>query len=349
MTLSNTLVHPMSGMRLGSCVAMYVLVVGWSAAALAAQKAPSRAESTDDDVSSGITTQVQQETEHGPPSEEEQRHISVLGAQVLRQISRARDAIDADDRAAAEEAVGKAQQALKIVRQMLPKSLLTTTVMNPQGDALYEDTEEVQADYVTVFRSFTAFDIVRPLIASKKNSAQVGGDEFEGGGLVEADVVVDLGFVERRLGAAKRALSKDIRAADDSLVAAQNRGTTLTLVTIESPLAEAREAMQFAHKAATREEYQAAEANLRIARGYLSLYREAAPDASKEEVDALNKEIDLTAQQIATTTPENHQAATGSVKRILDKVSSWWHNSNQNKSATDSSSSKTSPRSTGKQ
>jgi hypothetical protein len=309
---------------------------------MAAQKVPSKEGSADNDASSGITTQVQRETEHGPPSEEEQRHISVLGAQVLRQVARARNAIDADDRVAAEEAVGKAQQALKIVRQMLPKSLVTTTVMNPKGDLLYEDTEEVQAEHVTVFRSFSAVDIVRPLIASKKNAAEVEGDEFEGGGLVEADVVVDLSFVERRLSAAKRTLSKDLAAADGALAEAQNRGTTLTIATIESPLAEAREALQFAHKAATSQEYRAAEANLRIARGYLSLYREVAPDASKDEVDALNKEIDATAQQIASTTTTNHKTATGSVKRILDKVNSWWHSSNQKKSATDNASSKSS-------
>ena len=249
-------------------------------------------------------------------------------------------AIDADDRDGAETAVDKAQQALQIIRQMLPKSSVTTTVTNPAGDVLYEDTEEIQADTVTVYRSFAAVEVVRPLIASKKEAAEVEGDEFEGSALVEADVVIDLDFIDRRLGAAKRALSESLASVDDSLAEAQHDGTDLVIATIESPLAEAREALQFAHQAVTRKEYQAAEANLRIARGFLTLYREITPDAGKKDVDALNKEIDAMTQQITGTTTTNHESTKGAVKGLLDKVNSWWHGSNRTKPASNRASSK---------
>ncbi len=335
MSLPNHSRCDLSAKKIGAYVPMHLLIVGCSLLALAAQKAPVTSALQSKESDSGITTQVLQDKEHGEPSEEEQRHISVLGTQLLHQIARARYAIDADDREAAETAIGKARQALKIIRQMLPKSVITTTVINAQAEPLYEDTEEVQANSVTVLRAFMAVDIVRPLIASKKEAAAEAGEEFEAGAVVETDVVVDLGLVERRLAAAQRALSKDLAAADEALAEAQQRGTTLNIVAMESPLDEAREALEFAHAAVTRKEYRAAEANLRIARGYLTLYREMAPDADKQAIDTLNKEIDSTSQQITSTTPPNHETTSKSITSMLNRVKTWWRGTNATKTSPD--------------
>ena len=70
MTLRMRLRRGLSGLKRGSCVVMHLLILGCSAMALAAQKAPSTSASPDRKTSSGITTQVQREKEHGPPSEE---------------------------------------------------------------------------------------------------------------------------------------------------------------------------------------------------------------------------------------------------------------------------------------
>ena len=201
-------------------------------------------------------------------------HITVLGAQILHQVARARDAIDSADRDAAAQAIGKARQALKLVRQMLPSSVVSTTVMDSAGNVLYEDVEDVRQGSVTVSRSFTAINVVSPIVESKQSAAETAGAEFEGKAMIEADVVVNLDFVDRRLAEANRVLATDPERADQSLFQAQTQGTNLIFVDIESPLDECREALRYAHRSAEAKQYRAAEANLRIARGYLMLYRE---------------------------------------------------------------------------
>jgi len=313
-------------------VAVLSLVfMGVTGLALAAEKDAAKPTAPQKEASSGIVTQVQCHGERGQPSEEDQQHITVLGAQLLHQIDLARKAIDAADNAAAEKAVGKAQTALKIIRQMLPKSVVSTTVKDSAGTVLYEDVEDVQQGYVTVSRSFTAIDVVRPVVESKKDAADVAGNEFVGSAVIEADVVLNLDYINQRLHKAEKALAKDLERADAALAEAQGQGTALVMTAAESPLEEAREALQLAHQAAESKQYRVAEANLRIARGNLSLYREAAPESAKDEIDKLNKDMDALAQQITGTTSAEHEKTTGRVKGFLDKVESWWRKPAQSK------------------
>jgi CheY-like chemotaxis protein len=273
---------------------------------------------------SGIVTQVQCETERGEPSEEEQRHITVLGAQLLHQIARARNAIDAENNDSAEEAIGKAEAALKLIRQMLPKSVVSTTVMDSAGHVLYEDVEDVREDRITVSRSFTGINVVRPIVESKKIMAEAAGTEFEGSAVIEADVVLNLDYLDRRLREAERVLATDLEHADEALARAQDRGASLVVTAMESPLEDAREALQYAHQAAQRKQYRVAAANLRVAREHLLLYRETAPESAKDEIDKLNKEMDTIAQQIAGTTTAEHEKTTGRVRAFVETVESWW-------------------------
>jgi hypothetical protein len=312
-----------------SCLAVCALLIGVGRLALSSEPEPAKPQVGK--AGTRVTTQIQSETVRGATSEDEQRHITVLGAQLLHQINRARTAIDADDSAAANEAIQKARKALTLIQQMLPKKVVSTTVTDSDGTVVFEDAEDVQPSLVTISRSFTELDILRPLVESKKDSTEFQGEEFQGSAIIEADVVVNLAFIERRLREAERALAKDADRADQALALAQSEGTDLVITELESPLIEARQALQFAHSAAEQKQYRSAEANLRIARGYLLLHRETAPEAARDEIDKLSADIDSLAKQISGTTSASHQQNTERAKGILDRVEGWWRKSRESK------------------
>jgi peptidoglycan hydrolase CwlO-like protein len=49
-----------------------------------------------------------------------------------------------------------------------------------------------------------------------------------------------------------------------------------------------------------------------------------APEDAKDEIDKLNKDIDVTAQQIASTTPAEHEKASSRLKEFREKIENWW-------------------------
>ncbi len=291
-------------------------------------------------VGSGLKADVQTQVIGKPLSEDDARNVSILGTHLLHQVNRARRAIDGGDKDAANVAIDKALKVSELIHQLLPKTRVATTVKDAGGKVIYEDSEDVQADVITVLRQFIEVEITRPILESKKDAAEEEGREFEGHELIESDLIVNLSYIERRLHVAKRSLANDDddADADEALALAQSRGTEVKTIRIESPLQEAREALEFAHGAAKRQQYHVAEANLRIARGYLALYQQVvADDSAKSEIEELNKEIETVTHDITNTTPATHEKTTGSVERFRDRVAQWWKKASQAKPSTETS------------
>lgn len=283
----------------------------------------------------GVTTEVTSETK-GTLSEENRRQVAVLTAQVFLHIDEGRQAVDADDLVAAKSEVDKARRALQAVRALLPTTTVHTKTTAPDGTAIYEDERETQEDRVPLFEGMLSSKTLAPIVAAKQAVAD-GADgeagEVEGVRLVRSEtvtteVMADLDVVEGQLARATKALQDNKpENAIEALATAQVRGVEFRFKKEDTPLAEARDAMWLAKRALEENNAAQAQANLRVARQALRLYREVASNERQQDVDNMLKEVDQlegklgkeTAQKPATQSERAEQG---------ESTTHWWERIN---------------------
>lgn len=248
----------------------------------------------------GVVTEVTSETK-GTLSEENRRQVAVLTAQVFLHIDEGRQAVDADDLAAGKSEVDKARKALQAVRALLPTTTVHTKTTAPDGNAIYEDERETQEDRVPLFEGMLSSKTLAPIVAAKQavaDDANSEADEVQGVRLVRSEtvtteVMADLNVVEAQLTRAAKAL-QDNKPENviEALSAAQVRGVEFRFKKEDTPLAEARDAMWLAKRSLEENNAAQAQANLRVARQALRLYREVASKERQQDVDNMLKEVD---------------------------------------------------------
>jgi len=270
---------------------------------------------------SGIKTEIKREGFGNPLSSEDQHELSLLGAHLLGQIQQARIALDGNASDIATTSVKKSLQLVGIIRRVLPKTHVTTTVHDKGGKVLYEDAQDVQMEKFIVYHMLSEVDKSHLIDTDKRQGERAGGVQYEGSKLIDMDVVLDIGYVERRLREAERALPAKPEIAFRVLSDAQTRGTELTAAEFESPLFDAQEAVKYAHEAAERKEYKAAQSNLKIAREYIAMYRDLVPPGKHDEIDKLTAEISKAAADI--TESAAHDRKTNVTKGLLDRIKKW--------------------------
>jgi hypothetical protein len=283
----------------------------------------------------GVITEVTSETK-GTLSEENQREVAVLTAQIFLHIDEGRQAVDADDLAAAKSEVEKARKALQAVRALLPTTTVHTKTTAPDGNAIYEDERETQEDRVPLFEGMLSSQTLAPIVAAKRavaDDANSEADEVEGVRLVRSEtvtteVMADLNVVEVQLARAAKALQDNKpENATEALASAQVRGVEFRFKKEDTPLAEARDAMWLAKRSLEENNAAQAQANLRVARQALRLYREVASKERQQDVDNMLKEVDQLEGKLGKETAQ--KPATQSERTQQGQATThWWERIN---------------------
>jgi len=275
----------------------------------------------------GYRTEVRSET-HGTLSQDDRRQVSLLAAQVFQHVDEARKAIDADDMSLARKEVDKGKEAIKAIRALLPKTTVRTTTTAPDGQVIYQDEREVQEDRVSLYEGMVQARTLAPILAARRDSAQVAGVRVVESESISTAVTADLDLVEAQLGKAARAL--DEKKSDDAaaaLLLAQVRGVDIRYNKEDTPLAEARDAIWLAKRALEENNSAQARANLAVARTRLEVYRQILPEDRRQDVTQMLSQVNQMEAQLRKEA--NQPADRAERARQGNAVTQWWDEVNQ--------------------
>jgi len=277
----------------------------------------------------GYRTEVRSQTA-GTLGQDDRRQVSLLASQVFQHVDEARRALDADDAARARKEVDKGREAIKAIRALLPRTTVQTRTTAPDGRVIYEDQREVQEDKVPMFEGMLHVRTMAPIVAAKRDAAEVAGVQLVGASLLSTEVTVDLDVAEAQLARAAKALDGEKpQEAAEALTAAQVRGVDFDYRKEDTPLAEARDALWLAKRSVEENNTVQARANLEIARQRLKIYREVLPEDRRQEVDQLMGEVtqlETKLRQEGTRSASRaEQTSRGNaVARWWDQVNDWF-------------------------
>lgn len=107
---------------------------------------------------------------NGTLSQEDRQQIAVLTAHIFQHIDQAQRALDVENAAEARSEANKCQQAIKVVRAMLPTTTVHTKTTAPDGSVVYEDNREVQENRVPLFEGMVSNKTLAPIVAAKEGA-----------------------------------------------------------------------------------------------------------------------------------------------------------------------------------
>jgi hypothetical protein len=79
-------------------------------------------------------------------------------------LNKATQQLEDDQSDGARSDLQKAQSLVKVVRSMLPATVVTTTVREAQGKEIYREVERVQDDQIAIYQAQVAVEVVEPII-----------------------------------------------------------------------------------------------------------------------------------------------------------------------------------------
>ena len=241
------------------------------------------------------TTVTQQSK--GQISSEDLRQVSLLASQVLVHVNKGEQAIELGNSDSAKAEIKNAEKLIDIVHKLLPANLITTTVQDAKGNEVYKNTETTQDDVVPLYQDVETVDIFNDILNAKK--AQLKGEELIGTININATMVADLGYIERKVQHAMQLLDDNKSdEAREQLFLAKSYGVDVSFSETESPLVDAQKAFSLAEQMVNEKKYDAATANLKLAKIKLQEYSELKGKAGNDDVKQLAKDIDNLVDQI---------------------------------------------------
>lgn len=263
-------------------------------------------------------TTVEEETK-GTLSPEDARQVSVLGSRVLTHIHNAQRALDGGDSQAARDELKLAQRLSRIVRELLPVTIVTTEVTDSQGERVYRYEDRVQDDQLPIVEGLINVEVVRPIVEAKEERATLQGFRLADANLVRTAVLLDLGYTERKIDAALTAIEEDrIEEAQDDLLAVSAAGVRFVENEEDHPLVDAQAALRLAERQVRDEKPEAARANLELARINLETYRTLIDEAETKKVsDLLDRISDL---EKAVSEPQTADR----IREYWNEIASWF-------------------------
>jgi hypothetical protein len=161
-------------------------------------------------------------------------------------------------------------------------------------------------------------EVVEPIVEAKKEQAwRAEGLLLADADLVRTSVLVDLGYVERKL---KRTIAEldNRQEALAQLALAQSDGVKFVVNKEDHPLLKAERAIKLAQRMAKDKKYEAAKKNLELANIYLQTYRGIVGEQAGEKVKKLEEDITKTLGGVMTAKTAE---AIGS---FWDQAASWF-------------------------
>ena len=227
----------------------------------------------------------------GQISSEDLRQVSLLASQVLMHVNKAEQSIELGNSDSAKAEIKDAKNLIDIAHKLLPVKLVTTTVKDAKGAEVYKNTETTQDDVIPLYQDVETIDTFNDILNAKK--AQFKGREFLGRVNINATILADLSYIERKVQHAMQLIDNNqSEEARQQLLLAKNYGVDVRFSETESPLVDARRAFGLAEQMVNEKKYDAATANLKLAKIRLHEYAELTGKPKADEVKQLRKDID---------------------------------------------------------
>lgn len=237
------------------------------------------------------TTTVERETK-GELSDEDFRQVSTLGSHIIGHLNNATEYLEDNKSEKVKKELGKAGILFKVIRDMLPTTKVTTVVKDSEGKEVYRTDEVVQDDMVPIYEEMIAVDVVQPIEDAKKQSDTLKGLKLADAEVIKTSVLLDLGYVERKINRAQSLMAENNQQALEELVLAQTIGIHFSVNKEDNPLVKAQRALRLAERMVNDKKIEGAESNLRLAKFHLDTYKTLVDKERGKEVDTLQKDID---------------------------------------------------------
>lgn len=263
------------------------------------------------------TTTVERQTE-GDLLADDFRQVSTLGSHIINHLNDATGCLEDKNTGKAKVELDKAETLARIIRDMLPTTTVATVVKDASGKEVYNTTEKVQDDLVPIYEQMTAVDVVQPIVDAKKRVAELKGLRLADAEVIQTSVLLDLGYVERKIKRAKSLMTKKPQEALGELVLAQTNGIRFSVTKQDSSLVKAQRALRLAERQVNEKKIEGAEANLRLARFHLETYKSLVGEKRGKEVSRLQKDID---KLFGTLDKKESESK---VRGLWGRVTSWF-------------------------
>jgi hypothetical protein len=257
------------------------------------------------------------EVTRGELKPEDSRQVSVLGSRVLVHVNNAARFLDKGSADEAKTELGSAQTLIKLVREILPVTTVSTSIKDTQNSEVYRYEDRVQDDQIPIIEGLINIDVVQPLVDAKKEQANLKGVKLADVDLIHTAVLLDLAYVEGKIVRALEHLNEPEKARSE-LVTAVSNGIRFTLNKKDDPLVRVQSALRLAEQQVREGKHEGAKANLAIARVQLDAYRTVVGDASATVAVDLEKEI------AALEDRTREAGAADKIREFWNRVSGWF-------------------------
>lgn len=261
-------------------------------------------------------TTVERQSE-GELSAEDLHQVSLLTSQLLTHLNAAAQHLADGSSDSARPEIEKAESLVKIVRGLLPTTIVTTVTRDVHGKEVYRDVQRVQDDQIPIFEGQIAVEAVEPIVEAKKDEAALKGLKLADAELIHTAVLVDLSFVERKLKRAAELIAQPKEAADE-LVQAQSQGVHFFTHREDDPLVAVQYALRLAERQVREKKFEGAKADLQQAKVGLETYRGLVGDEAGKPVADLQDEIEKLSGELQGA------GAADKIRGMWEKVASWF-------------------------
>jgi len=263
-----------------------------------------------------FTTTIDRKTQ-GELKPEDLRQASLLGSRIVLHVNNAARYLADDQPQKAKPELEHAQSLAKLVRELLPITMVTTSVKDAKGNEVYRYEDRVQEDRIPIFEGMIAVDVVRPIVEAKSQEAKLKGLQLADTEVIKTSVLLDLDLVERQIQRALAQLAKP-KDALAALKEAQDQGVIETAHKENNPLLAAQSALRLAEQQVRDGKFEGASANLQLARVQLEAYRTLVGEAAGQSVTQLDQEINTLQQKI------REPGAADKIRGFWNRVTGWF-------------------------
>lgn len=234
-------------------------------------------------------TTVRQET-RGELNPADIRQASILSSRILTHVDNATELLADEKPDQAKTELQHAQSLAKVVRDLLPVTVVSTSVKSADGKEVYAYEDRVQNQQIPLYEEMIAVEVVQPIVDARKEQAALKGVQLADADLIHTSVAVDLDYIERKIRQALAKVQEPDKAIAE-LVLAQTHGVKFTAHKEDSPLVEAQAALRLAERQVHVRKFEGAAANLQLARNKLEAHRALIGEEAGQRVRDLEQEI----------------------------------------------------------